>query len=193
MTKITYGIAIDMIISMNLSNAEGVALLVYEFGEENTQKFTGYAISTIKNYYRKLNVNLILQYESVKKQFYEDCEKYFEKPCAYILSCYCDEYSQNAIKVGYTSDIMRRLNELEKNKKSKFSKYKILQVFNFDNCEDGYEMEIWLHRYCKKLGGTQIGQDHFLHLDENEIDVRFLNKKAKEIKINSKEWLDNIN
>ena len=193
MTKITYGIAIDMIISMNLSNAEGVALLVYEFGEENTQKFTGYAISTIKNYYRKLNVNLILQYESVKKQFYEDCEKYFEKPCAYILSCYCNEYSQNAIKVGYTSDIMRRLNELEKNKKNKFSKYKILQVFTFDNCEDGYEMEIWLHRYCKKLGGTQIGQDHFLHLDEDKIDIRFLNKKAKKIKENSKEWLDNIN
>ena len=110
--------------------------------------------------------------------------------CAYIMSCQ-DENNRPMLKVGYTADIYSRRSDLN-NKSQIGNNYQVLKLFNFNNAEDGYEMEIWLHRYCKALGGGLRGNDHFYNLDYNNFDLDFLDKTAEKISKRSTKWLDKI-
>lgn len=110
---------------------------------------------------------------------------------AYIMICQDNEYDFPTIKIGYTQNIYNRCNQLNRTS-SIANSYSIYYFWEFNNCEDGYEMEIWLHRYYKKLGFELVGQDHFLNCKPCQVDIFFLNKKAEELQDNSKKWLDMI-
>lgn len=111
----------------------------------------------------------------------------YQKHCHYA---YLMENEKGYYKVGKSNKPAARKNQL--NYQSRFGNiYNILYTWEFFNAEDAYEMEIWLHRYFRKLGGELHGQDHFARVYK-KIDFNFLDEKAEEIKKNSKEWLDKI-
>lgn len=172
--------------------------------EEAVKKFR-LQPTTIQNYYYKfsrkskdkflkeLAIILGIEYEitetktrkkreatKVKEQRYKRNHHY-----AYLMKNEKEYY-----KVGKSSKPTLRKRQL--NYQSNFGNdYNILHTWEFSNAEDAYEMEIWLHRYFRQIGGELHGQDHFLNVFK-KIDFEFLNKKAEEIKKNSKEWLDKI-
>lgn len=164
-----------------LYSYERVGGFCYLFNQDfaKVASMLNYAYNTVKIYWYKVSdafINKIKQILSKRK------EKYY----SYIMM-----NENNYLKVGFSCNPERRIKEL--NRDSNFGKnYKILYKWDFDNAEDGYEMEIWLHRYYKAKGYFQTGNDHFYGANFTEEDKKFLTLKVKEIKINSKKWLDNL-
>ena len=158
------------------------------FTNEEIHNTLGYAYSTITSYEYKAR-NFIENYEKRKRK-----QHYQTVSCvAYLLICYDNNTLQkNMIKVGFTQrELTKRLYEIERDSRFGFD-YEIVSAWEFNNVEDGYEMEIWLHRYYKEKGYQLVGNDHFSNVDLKNTNCRYLDFTAEMIKENSKEWLDNL-
>lgn len=162
--------------------------------QEEAAKNFCLAPSTIRIYCNKFankSKNKFLKELTIILKTKEDIEIEIQKPkkikrhYAYLM-----KNERGYYKVGKSNNPNSRKNQL--NYQSSFGiNYTILYTWEFLNEEDAYEMEIWLHRYFRKLGGELHGQDHFINIYK-EIDYNFLDKKAEEIKENSQKWLDKI-
>lgn len=102
--------------------------------------------------------------------------------CAYIVRF---NSSQGIItKVGYTTNFKQRKYQLER----KYGIIEPLDFYCFDNEEDGYMMEILLHKYFKeKEMKNFIPQDRFIgDVYDRKEDKPILSKVAEELK--NKKW-----
>ncbi len=90
----------------------------------------------------------------------------------------------NQIKVGKTDNLNRRTRDLEK----QYGDLKILKLFDFDNVEDAFLMEVLLHKYYKEKypNSTFVPQDRFTNAKYNVQDENILSQLAKEI--TNKKW-----
>lgn len=102
--------------------------------------------------------------------------------CAYIVRF--DTLQGIITKVGYTTNFKRRSYELQR----KYGFIDPLAFFCFDNEEDGYMMEILLHKYYKEKGtGKFIPQDRFIgDIYDIEEDLPILLEVAEELR--NKKW-----
>lgn len=100
--------------------------------------------------------------------------------CAYILLL--EHY--DLIKVGKAKNFKKRLVSLRK----QYGKITPLHLFEFDNEEDAYIMEIVLHKYYKKMypNNNFIPQDRFGFVGLTVTDLEILTKVAE--KIRKEKW-----
>lgn len=113
------------------------------------------------------------------------------KPSKYSYAYLMITKSNNIpiLKVGKANSPNQRLTQL---KKEYNRQYFLVKTWTFRTIEDAYEMEIWLHRFYKAKHYELVGQDHFLNCIPYQEEMKILNEKAEEIKINSQKWLDKI-
>ena len=176
-------------IKASLYSYEIIGIYCLFDSQEQVAKSHHLKISTVKNYCYKTpqkTINKFLRELSSILEIKEPNKKYQEH-CHYA---YLMKNENGFYKVGKSKNPITRKAQL--NNHSNFgSFYDILHTWEFFNAEDAYEMEIWLHRYFRKIGGELFGQDHFLKVYK-KIDIDLLDEKAEEIKKNSKKWLDKI-
>jgi len=137
-------------------------------------EYVDYALSTIRNYIWKFKdmidraialfekgIETILQ---IKKEYY-----------AYIMRI----WSRNKLmytKIGYSCDPKRRAKEHLK--KYGATNVEIVQLYKFDNDDDGYTMENILRKYFKgKEGSIFIPRDRFQNVSCTENDLNILNER----------------
>lgn len=99
--------------------------------------------------------------------------------------CYILEFGRTNIvtKVGMTSHLTQRMNQLKK----KYGTPRILALYNFDNVEDAYIMEVLLHKYFKQKNIVEfIPQDRFLGRVFFQTDLPILESVAEELR--GKKW-----
>ena len=156
--------------------------VIFDNTNEIAEKFH-LAYGTVETYLYKAKREIENFVEKVKALYNKYINKTEQKYYAYVM-----DTSDFYLKVGYSKCPERRVKELTTNSKIG-DKYELLNTWEFDNPEDAYEMEIWLHRYYKIKGGQLVGNDHFLNVEYDfDKDEEILNKKAEEIRTNSAKW-----
>lgn len=115
----------------------------------------------------------------------ESCEK--GTPCAYI----CDIYDINAnklfMKVGFSSQVKRRMNEhipyYMNNKFPKASTLIVKYIFPFGTQEEALTMENFMRAYYRKKNEDKdfLKNDRFLTQSVTKKDINIFIKKTKQI------------
>jgi hypothetical protein len=104
-----------------------------------------------------------------------------------VSSIYAQEFAyvvsipkEKMIKVGKTCNLNRRMRELEREYETEID---LLQIFEFENAEDAYLMEVLLHKYFKKkYPKSFVPQDRFADAIFDDKDAKILLATAEKIK-----------